>query len=270
VRFYDTLEDFLPRRGAGIQSTAWASHGEAARRPFAVRSVPPEQLPLVARLVNELELNLNATATSGHGRVGRERQRSGAEHPLGFQRADMELCFNAYRARPADGRRGNPAFPGVNPKAYVERWRHARCVVMQGGQGEVKALGPFNDPPEAGGKVTGQPLRRRKFRKLGTRVVDLHPITLIQNARTSGGGVVQNVPSQAIRVGPRETWKAEKVSIWQAGGHDNPFGMRPDDLYDLAQNSGTRRWPMSLLADHPKRAVQLFRHGLGSCEAEMH
>ena len=30
----------------------------------------------------------------------------------------------------------------------------------------------------------------------------------------------------AITVGPVETWKADKVSIWHAGSHDNPFGQR--------------------------------------------
>ena len=49
-------------------------------------------------------------------------------------------------------------------------------------------------------------------------------MTIIQNARTSGGGVVTNVPTHAITVGPAETWRAEKVSIWHAGCHDNPFG----------------------------------------------
>jgi len=39
----------------------------------------------------------------------------------------------------------------------------------------------------------------------------------MQNARTSAGGVVTSVPRQAITVGPVETWKTEKVSIWQAG-----------------------------------------------------
>ena len=34
------------------------------------------------------------------------------------------------------------------------------------------------------------------------------------------------VPTQAITVGPVETWKAETVSIWHAGQHDNPFGQR--------------------------------------------
>jgi NO-binding membrane sensor protein with MHYT domain len=46
---------------------------------------------------------------------------------------------------------------------------------------------------------------------------NLHPMTLIQNARSSGGGVVTAVPSQAISVGPMETWKSQKVSICHAG-----------------------------------------------------
>ena len=41
------------------------------------------------------------------------------------------------------------------------------------------------------------------------------------------------VPMQAASVGPVETWKAEKVSIWQAGMHDNPFGMRLTTLMIL-------------------------------------
>ena len=71
-----------------------------------------------------------------------------------------------------------------------------------------------------------QPPSPAEYRKLTTRVVDLHPITIAQNARTSGGGNITLVPTQAITVGPDETWKAEKVSIWHAGNHDNPFGQR--------------------------------------------
>ena len=56
--------------------------------------------------------------------------------------------------------------------------------------------------------------------------MDLHPLTIAQNARTSGGGMVTIVPTQAVSVGPVETWQAEKVSIWHAGNHDNPFGQR--------------------------------------------
>ena len=69
-----------------------------------------------------------------------------------------------------------------------------------------------------------------EFRKLQTRVVDLHPVTMMQNARTSGGGVVTGVPGRAITVGPVQTFQAEKVSIWHAGTHDNAFGMRLTSL----------------------------------------
>ena len=83
---------------------------------------------------------------------------------------------------------------------------------MQGGQGEVKHWA-FNDPLRREGPYADAPPSPEEYRKLTTRVVDLHPMTVIQNARTSGGGVVSNVPAQAVTVGPVETWKAEKVSI---------------------------------------------------------
>jgi hypothetical protein len=81
------------------------------------------------------------------------------------------------------------------------------------------------DPAEIN-KKHSEPPSPEEFRKLTTRIVDLHPVTCMQNARTSAGGVVMGIPSQALTVGPIQTWKAEKVSIWQAGKHDNPFGQR--------------------------------------------
>ena len=94
-------------------------------------------------------------------------------------------------------------------------------------------------------------------------------MTIIQNARTSGGGVVTNVPAQAISVGPAETWLAEKVSIWHYGNHDNPFGMRLTALM-ISRGLADSAVPMSLLADHPNVQFNYYRPGLGSCGAEMH
>jgi glucosamine-6-phosphate deaminase len=100
-------------------------------------------------------------------------------------------------------------------------------------------------------------------------VTDLHPMTIIQNARTSGGGQVSLVPMKAATVGPVETWKAEKVSIWQAGMHDNPFGMRLTTLM-IAKKLPDSAVPMSLLADHPNVQFNFYRHGIGTVAAEMH
>ena len=108
-----------------------------------------------------------------------------------------------------------------------------------------------------------------EFGKLSARVVNLHPMTIIQNARTSGGGVVSNVPSQALSVGPLETWKCGKVSIWHAGNHDNPFGQRLTTLM-ISKKIPDAAVPMSLLANHPDVQFNFLRSGIGSCAAEMH
>jgi glucosamine-6-phosphate deaminase len=139
---------------------------------------------------------------------------------------------------------------------------------MQGGQGEVKHWA-FNDPPRRGGKYQDAPPSPAEYRQLPTRLVDLHPMTIIQNARTSAGGAVSSVPQQAISVGPVETWRSENVSIWHPGWHDNPFGMRLTTLM-ISQRVPDSSVPMSLLADHPSVRFSFLRSGIGSCTVEMH
>ena len=78
-----------------------------------------------------------------------------------------------------------------------------------------------------------------------------------------------NVPSQALSVGPLETWKAEKVSIWHFGHHDNPFGLRLTTLM-IAKKIPDSAVPMSLLADHPNVQFNFYTGGIGTCDAEMH
>ena len=94
-------------------------------------------------------------------------------------------------------------------------------------------------------------------------------MTIAQNARTSGGGNISLVPTRAITVGPVETWQAEKVSIWHAGQHDNPFGQRLTALM-ISKRIVDTSVPMSLLAEHPHVQFNYFRGGIGSCDVEMH
>jgi len=266
VVFYDTLEDFYLAEALEY-ITAWKQATEDRPAGICGPIGPTEQLPLVARLVNELELDLRYAHFWAMDEWVVDGKEVSVDHPLSFKRADMELCFN--RIRP-DLRvpEENLHFPTADLTQYVESWGKARCAVMQGGQGEVKHWA-FNDPVRREGAYEDEPPSPEEYRKLGTRIVDLHPITLIQNARTSGGGVVQNVPSQALTVGPVETWKAEKVSIWQAGGHDNPFGMRLT-TFMISKRIPDSSVPMSLLADHPNVQFNFYRDGIGACEAEMH
>lgn len=266
IRFYDTIQEFYLAEALEY-ITAWKQ--ATPDRPAGVCGPigPTEQLPLVAQLVNELSLSLRHCHFWGMDEWVVDGKEAPLDFPLGFARTDMELCFGRIRpelAMPAV----NLHFPSAEPAAYLRSWEQARCVVMQGGQGEVKHWA-FNDPPKRQGKYIDAPPSPAEFRKLSTRVVDLHPMTLMQNARTSGGGTVQNVPHQAVTVGPLETWKAEKVSIWHPGHHDNPFGMRLTTLM-IAKRIPDSAVPMSLLADHPNVQFNFFRPGLGTCEVEMH
>jgi len=224
-------------------------------------------LPLAARLVNELNINLRHCHFWGMDEWVLDGRETPEDFPLSFARTDRELLFNRIRPELAMPE-SNLHFPKADVSAFVESWNQAKCLVIQGGQGEVKHWA-FNDPPRREAPYDKEPPSPAEYRKLGTRVVDLHPMTITQNARTSGGGVVTNVPLQAVTVGPVETWKAEKVSIWQAGQHDNPFGQRLTALM-ISKKIPDSAVPMSLLADHPNVQFNYLRSGLGSCDVEMH
>lgn len=266
VVFYDTLEDFYLAEALEY-ITAWRQ--STPDNPVGICGPigPTEQLPLVARLVNALQLSLKSAHFWGMDEWyagGKEVPRT---NPLSFEKADRELCFDRIdkKLRMGDA---NLHFPKANVKKFVESWDGVRCAVMQGGQGEVKHWA-FNDPPKREGKWVDEPPPPKEYRQLGTRMVDLHPMTLIQNARTSGGGYVVGIPTQALTVGPVETWKAEKVSIWHAGNHDNPFGQRLTTLM-IAKKLPDSSVPMSLLADHPNVQFNFYRQGIGVCATEMH
>ena len=266
IAMYDTLEDFYLAEALEY-ITAWRQATPDDPVGICGPVGPTEQLPLVARLVNELQLDLRHAHFWGMDEWYENGREVPVTHPLSFERADRELCFNRIR----DDLRmpeANLHFPKADTAAYIASWDKARCAVMQGGQGDIKHWA-FNDPLRRAGAFQSVPPSPQEYRALGTRVVELHPVTLAQNARTSGGGNITMVPLQAITVGPRETWRAEKVSIWHAGMHDNPLGQRLTALM-ISKQIVDSSVPMSLLADHPNVQFNYYRGGLGSCAVEMH
>jgi len=268
VVMYDTIEDFYLAEALEYID-AWKQSTPDNPAGICGPIGPTEQLPLVARIVNAIGLDLGKC--DGHfwgmDEWVQDGVAVGTDHPLSFAKCDKELCFD----RIEDGLKmpeQNMHFPSGDLSAYTKLYDGIRCVVMQGGQGDVKHWA-FNDPLKREGEYTDNPPSPAEYRQLATRVVDLHPMTVMQNARTSGGGNIALVPTQAATVGPVETWKSEKVSIWQAGCHDNPFGMRLTTLM-IGKKTPDSAVPMSLLADHPNVQFNFYRYGLGTCEVEMH
>ncbi|MBN1556262.1 MAG: glucosamine-6-phosphate isomerase [Phycisphaerae bacterium] len=266
VVFYDTLEEFYAAEALEYIE-AWRQSTPDNPAGICGPIGPTEQLPIVARMVNALELNLADCHFWGMDEWVEDGLPVASDHPLSFARTDHEMCFGRIApelAMPA----ANMHFPSGDLAAYSRSYDEIRCVVMQGGQGDVKHWA-FNDPLKREGQYADAPPSPADYRKLATRVVDLHPMTIAQNARTSGGGNISLVPTRACTVGPVETWKARKVSIWHAGTHDNAFGMRLTTLM-IGKQLPDSAVPMSLLADHPNVQFNFYRPAIGTCDVEMH
>jgi len=267
VVFYDTIEDFYLAEALEYIA-AWRQATPDEPSGICGPIGPTEQLPLVARLVNEFKLDLSNAHFWGMDEWYKDGKELDVSHPLSFEKADRDLCFNRILPElriPEE----NLHFPKADVSEYIQSWETGiRCAVMQGGQGDIKHWA-FNDPLKREGKYSEEPPSLDDFKKLTTRIVDLHPVTCMQNARTSAGGVVTDVPTQAITVGPVQTWMAEKVSIWHAGTHDNPFGQRLT-AFMISKKIIDSAVPMSLLANHPNVQFNYYRGGIGECETEMH
>ena len=266
IQVFNTLEEFYLAEALEYID-AWKQSTEDNPVGICGPIGPTEQLPLVAILVNALGLNLKSAHFWGMDEWFMNGEAVAEDHPLSFARADKELCFNRIQpelAMPA----ANMHFPGTDTEAYEASYSGVRCAVMQGGQGEIKHWA-FNDPVRRTGIYADAPPSPAEYRRLGTRAVELHPLTLVQNARTSGAGNIPLVPTHALTVGPTQTWQAEKVSIWHPGHHDNPFGMRLTTLM-ISRGIADSSAPMSLMAEHPNVQFSFFRGGIGTCETEMH
>ncbi len=266
VVFYDSLEELFLAEGLEYID-AWRQ--STADNPVGICGPigPTEQLPLVARMVNDMGLNLKDSHFWGMDEWAVDGKTVAEDYPMSFAKADKEMCFDRIEASlkmPAE----NLHFPMGDLSDYKASWQGVRCAVMQGGQGEIKHWA-FNEPPKREGKYTDEPPSPEEYRQLDTRFVDLHPLTLIQNARTSAAGNIPSVLRQAATVGPVQTWQAEKVSIWHLGRHDNPFGMRLTTLM-IGKKIADSSVPMSLLADHPNVQFNFYRGGIGNCEVQMH
>jgi glucosamine-6-phosphate deaminase len=266
IHFYQSLEEFFLAEALEYIE-AWRQATESDPCGICGPIGPTEQLPLVARLVNALELNLRHAHFWGMDEWVENGKAVPSSHPLSFARTDMELCFDRIDRKLAMPRQ-NIHFPNGDLAAYSRSFDQFRCLVMQGGQGDVKHWA-FNDPPRRTGRWKNQPPPAKEYCKLATRLVDLHPMTVLQNARTSASGYVSSVPNQANSVGPVETFKSGRVSIWHPGCHDNPFGMRLTTLM-ISRKIADSACPMSLLSSHPNVHFHYLGTAIGNVAPEMH
>jgi glucosamine-6-phosphate deaminase len=145
VVFYDSLEDFYLAEALEYVA-AWKQSTDDNPVGVCGPIGPTEHLPLVARIVNELELKLHSAHFWGMDEWLVDGKEIASTHPISFEHADRKLCFSRIgeELRMPDT---NLHFPKADTAAYRKSWDcGVRCLVMQGGQGDVKHWA-FNDPP---------------------------------------------------------------------------------------------------------------------------
>ncbi len=229
---------------------------------------PTEQLPIVARMINDLEIDIRGGYYWGMDEWFVDGKEMSDKNPLSFKKAFLELCLSRIDKRFRMPDENIFLIRADNIKEFSDSFDKVKCLIMQGGQGDAKHWA-FNDPFKRRGNYKDNPPTSEEYMKLGSRLVELHPMTIMQNARTSGGGAVYKVPTEALTVGPVETFKSGKVSIWLAGNHDNQFGIRLTSMM-ISKKIIDTSVPMSLLAEHPDVEFNIYRPAVKSWKAEMH
>ena len=266
VKIYETLEDFYLAE-AMEYINAWRQATPDQPAGVCGPIGPTEQLPLVARLVNELGLDLRHCHFWGmdewvlNGERSRRTFRWASPAPIAN-------CCSTASARSCGCRRRISISRRPIRAPYIASWKagamrgdagRARRSEALGLQRSAEARSPVRPAAAVAGRVSQADDARG-----GSAPDDDHPEC--PHFRRRRGD--QRADSGHLG-GPVETWQAEKVSIWQAGNHDNPFGQRLTALM-IAKRIPDSSVPMSLLADHPNVQFNYLRSGMGACDVEMH
>ena len=146
VSMFDTLEEFYAAEALEYIE-CWRRSTPDAPTGICGPIGPTEQLPLVARIVNDLQISIRSGHFWGMDEWVIDGKSVTREHPLSFARADLELCFNRIdpALRMPDE---NLHFLDIESiPDYARSYDDLDCLLMQGGQGEVKHWA-FNDPFE--------------------------------------------------------------------------------------------------------------------------
>ena len=183
VFFYETLEDFYLAEALEYIH-AWKQ--TTAEQPAGICGPigPTEQLPLVARLVNELGLDLSHAHFWGMDEWVLDGKEVSEDHPLSFRKADMDLCFNRIRPelRMPDA---NLHFPEFDTQLVLVIRRTAGFEYPLRFSTALHSLIKFFEHRESGFPETGFPVQSSSLCGCGTVYIHpIHPIFINQTDQT--------------------------------------------------------------------------------------
>jgi glucosamine-6-phosphate deaminase len=175
---------------------------------------PMPQYELAARMINDERLSLAHVHTFNMDEYANEDGVTAPPSwPGSFQRAMLGGFFGLVDAnlRPPDGQIHFPTTEAIDGySARIEDLGGADCCY--GGIGWCGHIAFWES--HLGEEFEGD---LDAYKQAGARLVELHPMTIMQNALHSFGGDWSWVPPKANTIGPREILGARHRSFWLDG-----------------------------------------------------
>jgi glucosamine-6-phosphate deaminase len=214
IRIVDDPADFYGQFADDLVGRIRAARAE--ERPFvAILPVGPmPQYELAARMINEERLSLSHLHTFNMDEYANEEGVTApVSWPGSFQRAMLDRFFGLIDAelRPPESQIHFPTTDALaGYSARIEELGGAD--VCYGGIGWCGHIAFWES--HLGAEFEGD---LEAYMHAGARLVELHPMTIMQNALHSFGGDWSCVPPRANTIGPREILGARHRSFWLDG-----------------------------------------------------
>lgn len=214
ITLVDEPGDFYTRFATDLVDRVRAARNEDRDFVAILPVGPMPQYEIAARLINEERLSLQHVHTFNMDEYANE---AGVTAPLSwpgsFQRAMFEGFFALVdpELRPPESQLHFPTTDAIaDYSARIEALGGAD--VCYGGIGWSGHIAFWE--PQLGAEFGGD---LEAYKQAGARLVELHPMTIMQNALHSFGGDWSWVPPKANTIGPREILGAKHRSFWLDG-----------------------------------------------------
>jgi glucosamine-6-phosphate deaminase len=214
IALVDEPGDFYTRFAADFVGRVRAARDEGRRFVAILPVGPMPQYQIAADMINEERLSLRHVHTFNMDEYANE---DGVTAPVSwpgsFQRAMLDGFFNLVDAelRPPEEQIHFPTSDAIaDYSARIEALGGAdACYGGIGWSGHIAFW-----EPQLGAEFDGD---LEAWKGAGARLVELHPMTVMQNALHSFGSDWSWVPPKANTIGPREVLGAKHRSFWLDG-----------------------------------------------------
>ena len=214
IRLIDEPTDFYTRFATDLVDRIRAARDEQRQFVAILPVGPMPQYEIAARLINEERLSLQHVHTFNMDEYANE---DGVTAPLSwpgsFQRAMFAGFFDLVDPglRPPEAQIHFPTTDAIaDYSARIEALGGAD--VCYGGIGWSGHIAFWE--PQLGAEFDGD---LEAYKQAGARLVELHPMTVMQKALHSFGSDWSWVPPRANTIGPREVLGARHRSFWLDG-----------------------------------------------------